>query len=212
MAREWLQGEPRGVGAVGDRWAASGARRRAGIVIFLALVLAYAMLTASTGPVRALEKPDGLRPAPGRYPVGHPIQESGHVVGTIRIPKIGLDVTMRSGVAMSVIDKGPAHWAGTSLPGGPGNVVVAGHRTTKTRPFYYLNRLDPGDAIVMGDGTSFPAVYRVTETIIVDPDDIWVTYETGEPIVTLFACHPRGSARHRIVVRGALNTTLLDVR
>jgi LPXTG-site transpeptidase (sortase) family protein len=170
--------------------------------------LAAASLLATPAPGKALDKPDGVKPAATRLPAGHPEQAAGHEVGFITITAIDLDVTVRSGVAMSVIDRGPAHWAGTSLPGGSGNVVLAGHRTTKTRPFYYLNKLKPGDAIVMGDGTSFPAIYRVTETLIVDPQDVWITYDTGEPIVTLFACHPRGSARHRIVVRGALRTDL----
>jgi sortase A len=47
-------------------------------------------------------------------------------------------------------------------------------------------------------------MYKVTETLIVNPEDIWITYETGKSIATLFACHPKGSARHRIVVRAAL--------
>lgn len=174
------------------------------IVVAAAFAVAVASLAAGGRPAAALEPPEGLIPAPTRLPVGHPQQAGGEEIGYLRIPAIGLDVTLRSGVAMSVLAKGPGHWAGTSRPGGPGNVVVAGHRTTKTRPFYYLNRLEAGDTIVMSDGPSPPAVYLVTETLIVDPDDIWITYETGEPIVTLFACHPRGSARHRIVVRGSL--------
>ena len=100
---------------------------------------------------------------------------------------------------MSVIDQ---------LPGEAGNVVLAGHCTTKTRPFYYLNHLAPGDKILMGDGTSFPPIYTVTESLFVSPQDVWITYDTGEPIVTLVACHPRGSARQRIAVRAALRTGL----
>ena len=156
----------------------------------------------------ALERPEGLKPAPGRMPAGHPAQADGTELGFIDIPAIGLRDTVRSGVAMSVIDRGPAHWVGTAMAGESGNVVLAGHRTTKTRPFYHLDKLEPGDAILMGDGTSFPAVYRVTETLIVVPQDVWITYDTGETIITLFACHPRGSARQRIVVRGALRTGL----
>jgi sortase A len=176
-----------------------------GLVVTVALVLAS---LADTTPARALDKPDGVKPAPSRLAANHPLQATGGEVGFLQITAIGLYDTVRSGVAMSVINQGPAHWAGTSLPGGSGNVVLAGHRTTKTRPFYSINRLEPGDAILMGDGTTFPAIYRVTETLIVNPEDVWITYDTGEPIVTLFACHPRGSARHRIVVRGTLRTGL----
>ncbi len=92
-------------------------------------------------------------------------------------------------------------------------MVLAGHRTTKTRPFHDLDRLRPGDLIIFSsmlsqDGFPTVAIYSVTETLLVDPQDVWITYETGEPIVTLFACHPKGSARQRIVVRGALISTI----
>ena len=143
----------------------------------------------------------------GVFAANHPLQDDGAEIGFIQITSIDLNLTVRSGVAMRVLDQGPAHWVGTSDPGGSGNVVIGGHRTTKTKPFYYLNQLRPGDAILLGDGTSFPAIYRVTETLIVTPKDIWITYDSGEPTVTLFACHPRGSARlgsarQRTVVRG----------
>lgn len=181
---------------------------RIAIAVVVAGALAFGGLVSNISPARALDRPEGLRPGPNRLGVSHPLQESGHEIGFIQIAAIDLNVTVRSGVAMSVIDQGPAHWAGTSIPGEAGNVVLAGHRTTKTRPFYYLNRLGPGDKILMGDGTSFPSIYTVTETLLVSPQDVWITYDTGEPIVTLFACHPRGSARQRIVVRGALRTGL----
>ena len=191
--------------SIGGRWRRSRVGRWT--LVLLAVTLAVSVVGETTN-ARALDKPPGVKPSPSRLPAGHPMQESGHEVGFIQITAIDLNVTVRSGISMSVINQGPAHWAGTAMPGEAGNVVLAGHRTTRTRPFYHLNRLEPGDAIVMGDGGSFPAIYRVTETLIVDPEDIWITYNTGDPIVTLFACHPRGSARHRIVVRGALRTGL----
>jgi sortase A len=179
---------------------------------FLAMVAVLgafvSTLSVAAGPSAAAERPEGVRPGPHRLAANHPGQASGREVGFLQITKIGLAETVRYGIAMEVIDKGPAQWAGTSAPGGPGNVVLAGHRTTKTRPFYHLDRLDPGDAILMGDGTAFPALYRVTETFVVDPHDVWITYDTGDPVITLFACHPRGSARHRIVVRGVLREGL----
>jgi sortase A len=171
-------------------------------VVILALLVA--MLPLGTPRAHAAERPAGLKPAPGLLAVNDPAQADGSELGTVMIPAIGLTDTLRSGVAMSVIDQGPAHWAGTAQPGGSGNVVLAGHRTTKTRPFYKLDRLDPGDLIFFSDEATYVAIYRVTETMIIEPHDIWITYDTGEPIVTLFACHPKGSARQRIVVRGEL--------
>ena len=65
-------------------------------------------------------------------------------------------------------------------------------------------RLEPGDLIYLEDGTGFDVMYKVTETFIVTPDDIWISYDLGKPMMTLFACHPRGSANQRIVVQADL--------
>lgn len=83
-------------------------------------------------------------------------------------------------------------------------MVLAGHRTTHSAPFNRLDELTIGDMMYFSDAMGREVIYKVTETLIVTPDDIWITYETGEPIATLFACHPKGSARNRIVVRAAL--------
>ena len=122
----------------------------------------------------------------------------------LQIPAIDVDETVRSGISLTVIDQGVAHWSGTSSPGGDGNVVLAGHRTTHSRPFWALDRLEPGDLIYLEDGTGFDVMYKVTNTFIVTPDDIWISYDLGKPMMTLFACHPRGSANQRIVVQADL--------
>ncbi len=185
---------------------------RRGGVLTITLALFLAVLPLRAPGAGAGDQPAGLTPAPTRLGINDPAQAGGADMAFLSIPAIGVKETVRSGIAMSVIDKGPAHWAGTSDPGGSGNVVLAGHRTTKTRPFFDLNRLEPGDLIIFSgmlsaDSPPAIAVYSVTETLIVDSRAIWITYETGEAIVTLFACHPKGSVRQRIVVRGALVTT-----
>lgn len=43
--------------------------------------------------------------------------------------------------------------------------------------------------------------YRVTDTEIVNPNQLDVARPTVDATATLFACHPPGSARQRIVVR-----------
>lgn len=129
------------------------------------------------------------------------------VIGTIQIPRLGLDVPLNHGISLRSIDHGPSHWPGTALPGGTsGNVVVAGHRVTHSKPFRHLDTLAEGDEIIfVVDGVR--SVYRVTGHDIVTPDRTDIVTQTSEPIVTLFACHPPGSARYRYVVRGALVST-----
>lgn len=170
---------------------------------FILPSLALAAIVAAA-PATAVERSSDVWPASARQPVFHRSQTSGAVVSHIRIPAIGLDEQVRAGVALSVIDEGVAHWVGTAVPGAAGNVVLAGHRTTHSRPFADLDRLDEGDLVYVQGGDGFEVIYRVSESFIVDPEDIWITYETGDAMLTMFACHPKGSARFRIVVRADL--------
>jgi sortase A len=120
-------------------------------------------------------------------------------IGQLEIPAIGLNRTIFEGIRLSTLDNGPGHWPGTAMPGDLGNVVLAGHRVSKNRDFNRLDRLVPGDEVIM----STPAgrhVYRVTGTEIVTPDAMWIVEQTHARTATLFACHPPGSVRERIVV------------
>lgn len=130
-------------------------------------------------------------------------REPWATLGTIEVPRFGLAATLNEGMAKSSIDHGPAHWPGTALPGEAGNVVVAGHRVTKTAPFRAIAELRLDDEIVFTvEGRR--SVYRVTQAGVVDPSELWIVDETPENVVTLFACHPPGSARYRFVVRAEL--------
>jgi sortase A len=121
------------------------------------------------------------------------------VHGTLALPTIGVSQDLHEGVTLTAIDRGPSHWPGTALPGQLGTVVVAGHRVTHTRPFYDLDRLAPGDPLVftMADGSTW--TYTLTSTEIVSPDAMGIVSQSSAYTATLFACHPKGSARERIV-------------
>jgi sortase A len=124
-------------------------------------------------------------------------------VGEMEIPKIGLVHTIYEGVSLTVVDHGPGHWPGTPMPGGYGNSVFAGHRTTNSRPFRNIDQLVPGDTMLFRtDQGTF--TYRVTETTVVPWDGVWIVDQHPGRTVTLFACHPPGSAAFRYVVFGEL--------
>ncbi len=176
-------------------------RRTLGRFTVAALAAAVLVVPFQAGASRPDE---GAVPGPARQPVFHRSQESGATVGTLRIPAIGLSETVRSGVSLSVIDRGVAQWAGTATAGGEGNVVLAGHRTTYSQPFRDLGELTPGDLVYLTDGRGFDVMYRVSEAFVVDPTDLWITYDRDRPTLTMFACHPKGSARFRIVVTADL--------
>lgn len=122
-------------------------------------------------------------------------------VGEIRIPKIGLVHPVFEGVTLTVIDRGPGHWPGSAMPGQLGNMVFAGHRVTHSKPFRNIDQLVPGDEVIFqtNDGVF---TYHVTGHEIVTPKDVHIINPTPDATMTLFACHPPGSARQRYVVRG----------
>jgi sortase A len=123
-------------------------------------------------------------------------------IGEINIPKIGLVHPIYEGVTLTVIDHGPGHWPGSAAPGQLGNAVFAGHRVTHSHPFRRINELVPGDEIIfkMQNGTF---TYKMTSFQIVTPKDVHIVDPTRDATLTLFACHPPGSARQRYVVKGA---------
>jgi len=141
---------------------------------------------------------------PSRARVDAATQQLGIVTGRIEIPAISVNETIREGVDLSVINQGVAHWSGTADPGGAGNMVLAGHRTTHTAPFRDIGELEPGDLIYVSRADGVVATYRVAEKLIVAPQDTWIVESTDTPMLTLFACHPKGSAKQRIVVRADL--------
>ena len=86
------------------------------------------------------------------------------------------------------------------MPGQLGNVVIAGHRTTHSMPFNQLDTLVEGDEVIMTtDAGRF--VYAVRAVIVVPAEWIDIAAQDYAHTATLFACHPKGSATHRVVAK-----------
>ena len=145
--------------------------------------------------------------------VATPAPSSGQPVGIIQIPKIDLARVVVQGVSKSDLKKGPGHYGGTALPGQPGNSAIAGHRTTYGAPFNRIDELVPGDEII----TTTPQgqfTYKVRAApdgtgrgwFPVKPSGVLVLAPTQTNQLTLTACHPKYSARQRIVVVADLVT------
>jgi len=132
--------------------------------------------------------------------------DPGMELGTIEIPKLGVNRALWEGVSLPTLDRGPGHWPGTAMPGSLGNVVVGGHRVSHDRPFRDIDQLVPGDEIAL----TFSGVrhsYIVTGSQVVTPNDIWVINQSMAHTATLFACHPPGSTRERFIVFARLAGT-----
>lgn len=127
--------------------------------------------------------------------------------GLLEIPSIGLSQPFFEGITLTAINRGPSHWPGTAMPGELGNVVIAGHRTTYTRPFWDLDLLQPGAELIftMTDGTRH--VYVLDRTEVVDDEAIEIVDQSYGYRATLFACHPKFSAAQRIVGHFTLAST-----
>lgn len=135
-------------------------------------------------------------------------QPAGEPVAKLSIPDIGLDWTVVEGVGTEELRNGPGHYPGTPMPGMAGNSGIAGHRTTWGAPFNRIDELEPGDEITVQtiQGTF---LYRVIAQesgkghFIVSPDRVDVLdqdFEDSPNRLTLTACHPKFSARQRIIV------------
>jgi sortase A len=136
---------------------------------------------------------------PGVVAGGATRPATGEAAGRIEIPRIGVDDVFVSGVSVRDLKRGPGHYPDTPLPGEAGNAAIAGHRTTYGAPFNRIDELEPGDEILTTtvQGTF---VYRVRETFIVRPDQSEVLAPTTVNQLTLTSCHPKYSARQRIIV------------
>ncbi len=151
----------------------------------------------STAPTATEAATTVALPVPEAPPDEHAVEAAGEL-GRIEVPRLGLDLAFFEGVTLPTLDKGPGHWPGSALPGQVGNVVIAGHRVSHSRPFRHLDELVEGDEVVFTNGGQ-RSTYVVTGTEIVTPETLRIVDQTPEPTATLFACHPPGSTQYRWV-------------
>lgn len=132
-----------------------------------------------------------------------PPPAEGDAMARIVIPRIGVDKIVVEGVEVSDLKRGPGHYPDSPLPGQPGNAAIAGHRTTYGAPFNRIDELANGDEILVTTAQG-AFRYEVREQLIVQPDQVEVLQDFGDNRLTLTACHPKYSARQRIIVVAAL--------
>ncbi|HWH31127.1 MAG TPA: class E sortase [Egibacteraceae bacterium] len=145
--------------------------------------------------------------------------KAGDPLTRIHIPKIGVAAVVVNGTSPSALRAGAGHYPNTPLPGAQGNVGIAGHRTTYGKPFNRVDELLVGDEIRLETPIAIHT-YRV----LAPPADVatpcdkdrrlgcWITHPADWSVVapmegyflTLTSCHPKGSARQRIIVRAEL--------
>jgi sortase A len=97
------------------------------------------------------------------------------------------------------LKKGVGQHIGSADPGQNGNVVLAGHDDVFGEVFRNLDKLQPGDQVVLYTMQQ-QYTYLVTETRIVEPGQVDVMNSTSDPTVTLISCYPYMVDKKRIVV------------
>jgi len=148
----------------------------------------------------------------------------------IYVPDFGPDYvyTVVEGTGTAQLDEGPGHYVDTPLPGQVGNVSIAGHRVGKGSPFLNLDKLAAGSAIVIRTKTYWYTYRVLGDTRTGDPERVGSMGIPGRQVVgptdvsvvapvpnqpgatpiwrllTLTTCHPKFSARQRLVIHAVL--------
>jgi sortase A len=119
-----------------------------------------------------------------------------HPVARLRISRIGFDEIVLDAATPRALAFGPALLMSGAEPGRPGNVVLAGHRTSWFRP---LEGIAKGDRIQIAwfDRRRmglYERTYTVNLVQVVEPQDVTLLAPTSEDALTLVTCYPFGSS------------------
>jgi sortase A len=130
-------------------------------------------------------------------------QHGASALGVLRIPKSHIEAPIFEGADDLTLNKGVGLIPGTDPIGSGGNTGIAGHRDGFFRG---LKDIKVGDRIEIETATK-PVEYVVDRLVIVDPQDVSVLQDRGQPVLTLVTCYPfyvLGSAPKRFIVEAKL--------
>lgn len=141
------------------------------------------------------------------------LDSGGGVMGTIRIPKISVNLPIYHGTSQSALASGAGHLYGSSLPVGGKNThaVITGHRgLVNATMFTRLDEMRVGDYFYL-DVMGHTLGYQVDRISVIEPSDTSkLKIVPGEDRVTLMTCTPYGVNTHRLLV-SAVRSSIPDV-
>ncbi|MCX4576235.1 class E sortase [Streptomyces sp. NBC_01571] len=145
--------------------------------------------------------------------------EPGQGFAILHIPKLDVVAPIAEGTSKTkVLDRGMVGHYGegslkTAMPDAKtGNFGLAGHRNTHGEPFRYINRLKPGDAIVVETQDDY-FVYKMASILpVTSPSNTSVLAPvpkgsgfTGPGrYITLTTCTPEFTSKYRMIVWGKM--------
>lgn len=145
--------------------------------------------------------------------------EAGQGFAIIHIPKLDVVAPIAEGISKEkVLDRGMVGHYGegalrTAMPSAKqGNFALAGHRNTHGEPFRYINRLSPGDLIVVETQDAY-YTYKTTRTLpqtspsnvsVIDPVPRGSGFTGPGRYITLTTCTPEFTSTYRLIVWGKM--------
>jgi len=123
----------------------------------------------------------------------------------IQIPAIDVDAPVVQGDNWEPLKRGVGQQIGSPDPGEDGNIVLSGHNDVYGEVFRYLDRLSPGDSVILFSSRR-QYTYIITGTQMVEPTAVEVMASTPDARITLISCHPYLIDDHRIVVSAVLQS------
>ncbi|MFI8341473.1 class E sortase [Streptomyces sp. NPDC085639] len=145
--------------------------------------------------------------------------EPGQGFAILHIPKLDVKVPVAEGISKpKVLDRGMVGHYGegalkTAMPADKeGNFAVAGHRNTHGEPFRYINRLVPGDPVVVEtrdayytyEMTSSLAQTPPTNVAVIKPVPEGSGFTSAGRYITLTTCTPEFTSTYRMIVWGRM--------
>jgi sortase A len=124
----------------------------------------------------------------------------GALLGSISIPRVKVSSAILEGADDHTLALSVGHIPGTAVPGGVGNVALAGHRDTFFRGLRNIRNRDD----ILLTTSSGTKIYEVESTRVVLPEDVYVLNDIGRPLLTLVTCYPFyyvGPAPKRFIVQ-----------
>ncbi|MFD5217230.1 class E sortase [Streptomyces tendae] len=145
--------------------------------------------------------------------------EPGQGFALLHIPKLDVVVPIAEGISSKkVLDRGMVgHYAEdglkTAMPDArTGNFGLAGHRNTHGEPFRYINKLEPGDPIVVETQDKY-FVYKMASILpvtspsnvsVLDPVPKQSGFKGPGRYITLTTCTPEFTSKYRMIVWGKM--------
>jgi sortase A len=143
--------------------------------------------------------------APIREESVSPVRQSAPLgknalLGRLTIPRLHLNTIVREGTGEETLVLAAGHMRGTALPGGKGNVAVAGHRDTLFSGLAGIRK----DDVIEFETLQSSYQYQVSSIEVVSPHDVSVLKASSHPELTLITCYPFdyiGPAPDRFIVK-----------